>query len=147
MQHPVGKKLEMAKYGEQQARRCEKEVLECLRMATMRVSLLCVTRYSLRIFEAPVASDPILRRSRTRGRFRFEGEGNSFTAQRWPSQNRLRSIYSCAPLPTRNFSQPPRINGPSTLLPPSRISRIQITINPKISSREQLSFPNSTNTR
>lgn len=56
MQHPVGKK--MAKYGEQQARRCEKEVLECLRMATMRVSLLCVTRYSLRIFEAPVASDP-----------------------------------------------------------------------------------------
>lgn len=69
MQHPVGKK--MAKYGEQQARRCEKEVLECLRMATVRVggrfhcyalrvtcNKLRVTRYSLRIFEAPVASDP-----------------------------------------------------------------------------------------
>jgi hypothetical protein len=49
-------------------------------------------------------------------------------------------MRSCAPLRSHNR----HINGPCTLLPPSKVSQIQTTINPKMLSREEPSRTNFT---
>ncbi|KAF8272615.1 hypothetical protein EI94DRAFT_1717948 [Lactarius quietus] len=51
-------------------------------------------------------------------------------------------MYNCAPLHSHSRLQYQRINGPYPLLPPSRISMIQTTVNPNMLSHEQSSCPN-----